>query len=236
MTPDTLFKVMEATWPPAATKRVGPWCIRDGQGGGKRVSATTADDHWQDEDIPLAEAAMQDLGQPDLFLIRDRDVMLDQALQARGYRIVDPVVAYAAPCAHLATPAAPLMSAFAHWPPLAICDQLWLEGDIGPARRAVMNRATGIKTAILGRTNDRPSGVAFVSIHKGIAMLHALEVSKSARRQGSAHNILRAAAGWAQENGANTMSLVVTVANVPARALYTSLHMQVVGHYHYRQR
>ncbi len=236
MTPSLLAQVMEATWPPARHIPCGPWLLRDGQGGGKRVSAATAQDAWVDEDIAPAEVAMAELGQDALFLIRPDDILLDQVLQARGYRIVDPVVAYAAPVSGLADPPPPLMSTFPHWPPLAICARLWAEGGIGPARLAVMERAQGSKCAVLSRANDSPTGTAFVAIHGRHAMLHALEVTPAARRQGSAHNILRAAALWAQQNGADTLSLVVTVANVPARALYASLNMQVVGHYHYRQR
>ncbi|MDR7126144.1 GNAT family N-acetyltransferase [Pseudotabrizicola sp. 4114] len=236
MTPDTLAEVMERTWPPARAFAVGPWCIRDGQGGGKRVSAATAGPEWRDEDIPQAEAAMAALDQGPLFLIRQGDDLLDQALQSRGYRVVDPVVAYVAPASALADPPAPPMAAFAHWPPLAICSEIWAEGGIGAARVAVMQRACTPKCAILGRAQDQPTGVAFVAIHQGVAMLHALEVRPPARRQGSAHNILRAAGAWAQENGADTLSLVVTVANTAARNLYASLGMGVVGQYHYRQR
>jgi len=235
MTPSQLLTVMEATWGPASTQRLGPWTVRNGLGGGKRVSATTAEGDWQDTDIPQAEAAMTALNQPALFLIREGDGLLDQALMARGYRIVDPVVAYAAPLATL--PQAPdPMTTFPHWPPMAIAADLWAEGGIGPARLAVMERVQGPKTVILGRAQDRAAGTAFVAIHQNIAMLHALEVTPSQRRQGSAHNILRAAAAWAQQNGADTLSLVVTVANDPARRLYASLGMQAVGQYHYRQK
>lgn len=234
MTPDQLLSVMEATWGPASTTRLGPWTVRDGLGGGKRVSATTAEGDWQDTDIPQAEAAMASLDQPTLFLIREGDGLLDQALMARGYRIVDPVVAYAAPLALMAQ-VPDHMTTFPHWPPMAIAADLWAEGGIGPARLAVMERVQGPKTVILGRAQDRAAGTAFVAIHQNIAMLHALEVTPSQRRQGSAHNILRAAAAWAQRNGADTLSLVVTVANDPARRLYASLGMQAVGQYHYRQ-
>jgi N-acetylglutamate synthase len=41
MTGDVFADAMEATWPPAATTRLGPWLLRDGKGGGKRVSAAT---------------------------------------------------------------------------------------------------------------------------------------------------------------------------------------------------
>ena len=71
MTPDMLLTVMEATWGPASTTRLGPWNVRNGLGGGKRVSATTAAGDWQDTDIPVAEAAMAALHQPALFLIRE---------------------------------------------------------------------------------------------------------------------------------------------------------------------
>lgn len=236
ISPALLADVMAATWPAASESRLGPWTIRDGQGGGQRVSAATAEGAWSDEDIPMAEEAMARLGQGHLFLIRAQDALLDQALQARGYRIKDPVLAYAAPTGQLADPAPAGMAAFAHWPPLAICRQIWDEAGIGPARLAVMDRAAGPKCAILARSNDRPTGVAFVALHGTTAMLHALEVAPAARRQGSAHNMMRAAAVWAQQNGADTLSVVVTVANAPARALYASLKMEVVGDYHYRQK
>ena len=236
MTPATLFAAMEVTWPAATAMRLGPWTIRDGQGGGKRVSAATADADWTDADIPQAEAAMTALGQPSLFLIRDGDAALDKALEARGYRIVDPVLAYAGPAAPLARADLPFLGGFPHWPPLAIAVALWAEAGIGPARLAVMERVQTPKTAILARSNDRPAGVAFVATAGNIAMLHALEVTPSLRRQGSAHNILTLAARWALDNGADTLSLVVTEANAGARALYASHGMAVVGHYHYRQK
>ncbi|MDT8856951.1 GNAT family N-acetyltransferase [Paracoccaceae bacterium Fryx2] len=236
MTPTELDRVMEATWPAAARWRVGPWTVRDGQGGGKRVSAATADGAWLPADIAGAEAAMQALGQDCLFMIRDGDGDLDAALAARGYRIVDPVVAYAAPCAALAHPAPDPMEAFAHWPPLGIATDLWAAGGIGPARLAVMLRVAGPRTAILARVADRPAGVGFVALAGQTAMLHALEVPPRLRRQGSANIILRASANWALQNGATTLSLVVTAANSAARNLYASLGMQPVGQYHYRQK
>ncbi|MDP4033109.1 MAG: GNAT family N-acetyltransferase [Pseudorhodobacter sp.] len=231
----TLHAALDATWPAASARSLGPWVIRDGQGGGKRVSAATANAAWTDPDIAAAEAAMRALHQTPLFMIREGDAVLDAALAARGYTVVDPVVVYAAACASLA-PAPDPMSAFAHWPPLGIARDIWAAAGIGPARLAVMARAEGHKTAILGRTSDRASGVAFVAIHGKTAMLHALEVAPTLRRQGSANNILRAAAMWAQDHGATSLLLVATRANLGAAALYASLRLKVVGQYHYRQK
>jgi ribosomal protein S18 acetylase RimI-like enzyme len=230
-----LADVMEATWPPAAVQPCGPFLLRDGQGGGKRVSAATCEGVWVADDLAAAEAAMQAVGQRPLFLIRQGDEGLDAALAARGYAVVDPVLAYAAPAALVAAEGPKYMTTFPHWPPMEIAKALWAEGGIGPARLAVMERAVGAKVAVLARANDRAAGVAFVACHGRQAMLHGLEVTPALRRQGSAHNILRAAAVWAQDQGADTLSLVVTEANAAARALYASLGMVVVGKYHYRQ-
>ena len=232
MTPAQLFHAMEATWPPAAHRMLGPFLLRDGAGGGKRVSAASAEGPWTDADLAAAEAAMAE----PLFLIRPGDEGLDAALAERAYQRIDPVVAYAAPAAQLAAEPPTHMTTFPHWPPMEIARQLWADGHIGPARLSVMDRATGAKCAILSRASDRASGVAFVACDGPMAMLHALEVSPALRRQGSAHNILRAAAAWALDNGADTLALVVTEANANARRLYASLGMTIVGQYHYRQK
>jgi ribosomal protein S18 acetylase RimI-like enzyme len=221
--------VMDATWPAAEYQRLGPWLIRNGAGGGKRVSAASVAGDWID--IAQAVAAMQDLGQTPLFLIRAEDTALDQTLDAMGFQIVDPVLVYTAPVALLADQTTG--KTYPHWPPLAIAREIWAEAGIGPARLQVMDRAKE-KTAILVRHQDRVAGVAFVAKAGDTAMLHALEVSPLHRRQGSAQNLLTAAAGWAQRQGAATLSLVVTTANEPARALYEKLGMQIVGGYHYR--
>jgi hypothetical protein len=46
---------------------------------------------------------------------------------------------------------------------------------------------------------------------------------------------MRAAAFWAQEQGAQTLSVICTKANAGANGLYQTLGMAIVGEYHYRQ-
>ena len=234
-TPAQLYDVVDATWAAAEYVSLGPWLLRDGKGGGKRVSAATASGAYQAGDIALAEAGMRRLGQEPLFMIREGDGPLDADLAARGYGVIDPVVLYLAPVASL-TAELPRLAAFALWPPLAIACEIWAEGGIGPERLAVMERVSGPKTAILGRMRDRAAGVGFTAIHDGIAMIHALEVTPAMRRQGTAVNILRASANWAQDHGAEWFSLAVTQANTGAGNLYASLGMTIVGQYHYRQK
>lgn len=232
MTPTQIYAVLDATWPAYAVTRHGAWTVREGRGGGQRVCAATAD---APGDIAQAEAAMIALGQSPLFMIRDGDTALDADLAARGYARHDPVVVYAAPVATMIDPALSPMTAFPVWPPLQIAAEIWADAGINAARRAVMDRVQGPKTSLLGRIHDRAAGVAFVACHGDIAMLHALEVVPYLRRQGTACNIMRMAAAWAQDHGAETLCLAVTAANTNARALYASLGMAVVGSYHYRK-
>ncbi|HQU66805.1 MAG TPA: GNAT family N-acetyltransferase [Albidovulum sp.] len=230
-----VLDLLDATWPAAAYSHAGGFTIRDGRGGGSRVSAATADGEGYDEaGIDAAVAAERALGQGPLFMIRDGDDRLDRILAARGYGILTPVNLYAGEVAKMADPAPDPMTAFALWPPFEIMRDLWAEGDIGPARLAIMDRVKGPKTAIMGRSRDRVSGVAFVAIHGHQAMLHALHVAPASRRQGSAVNIMRKAAEWAQHHGALQLFLAVTEQNEAANALYASLGMRIVGQYHYR--
>ena len=89
-----------ATWPAAETRRLGPWTLRRGDGGGNRVSAATLD--GPPADPAAAEAVMRGWGQPPLFMIRPGEDALDACLAARGYLERDPTLIAAAPAAALA--------------------------------------------------------------------------------------------------------------------------------------
>jgi N-acetylglutamate synthase len=231
-----ILAVVEATWPPATQREVRPWTIRDGQGGGKRVSAATARGPVGASEIAEAETAMAALGQTPLFMIREGEGALDKALEARGYSVVDPVDAFMAPLDRLDLGKPPRLTAIPSWPPLAIQREIWAGGGIGPARLAVMARAADPKTALLGRQEDRAAGTAFVAIHDGMAMMHAIEVLPAFRRKGAARRLIAGAVLWAREMGARDFGLVVTKANTGAQALYASLGLARVGEYHYRMK
>ena len=171
-----ILTTLDATWPAAARQTMGPWIIRDGQGGGKRVSAATPQSNWTPADIQTAEVAMQDLGQTPLFMITDKDLNLDQALATAGYDIVDPVNIYSTSVNTLTTERPPKVSMFSVWPPLAIEIDMWAEGGISDARVNVMKRVQGPKTSILARWNDHPAGVGFAAVHGNDAFVHAVEI------------------------------------------------------------
>lgn len=233
-TPDQLYAAIDGTWPALRLREAGPFTLRDGDGGGQRVSAATLREAGaaapDEQALARAEAAMAS----PIFMIRDSDSALDAALQARGYAIKDPVTLYTCAPASLTDRPIPRVTTFCIWEPLQIMADIWAEGGIDAPRLRVMHRASGPKTGILGRIDDQPAAAAFVAIHDGIAMLHALEVRSVHRRKGLAAWIMRQAAFWAQEHGAQTLSVLVTQANAPANALYSALGLRAAATYHYR--
>lgn len=232
--PARLIAAVEATWPPAETRRVGPITVRAGQGGGQRVSAATVDGVASPDDLAAAERDMRRLGQTPLFMIREGDAHLDGLLASRGYEIKDPVEIRLATVEALADRPLPRVTTFTIWEPLEIMREIWSAGGIGPERIAVMERVTGPKTGLFGRIKDRPAGAGFAAIDGDIAFVHALEVCAHARRQGLAGWMMRRAAFWAASRGARWIAALVTEANRPAAALYDTLGMEIAGRYHYR--
>ena len=232
-----LIAAIDATWPAAETRRRGAWVLRRGAGGGKRVSAASL---WpgarETPDIALAEEAMRAWGQAPLFRLggTEAEAALDRRLAAAGHPVLDPVVVYAAPVAALTDDRDETARIIRISTPLRIAEEIWEAGGIGPARRAVMDRAKGPKTTLMARAGDRPAAIAFAACAGRIAMLHAVEVLEAHRRGGAGTGLLHGAANWAAEAGAEWLALAVTEANAPARALYEKLGMGLAARYHYR--
>ena len=240
-----VLRLLAATWPPAKTWPLGPWTVRDGQGGGKRVSAASlAKDAAFDPlgfvppDVDRAEAAMQGLDQRPVFAVWPDEGHLDSALAQRGYAIVDPVLCLSAPVGVIAASLdgrkAPI--AYPQWPPLALVQEIWHTAHVTAATQKIMARVQGTKTALALRSGDQLVGVCFVAMAQHTAMLHALQILPQHRRSGHGASLMGAAARWAAQHGAQELALLVTHANGPARALYESLGMTQRAQYHYRQR
>lgn len=231
---ERLFDAVDGTWPAAAKVAAGPWLLREGRGGGKRVSAATSQAPWQPDDLSAAETAMRFMGQPPLFMIQNNQEALDAALAQRGYDTVDPTDIHLAPVSRLTDRDLPPITAFPVWEPLAVMLEIWDEGGIDIPRRRVMDRCTAPKTGLFGRVSDRPAGSGFCAIHDGIALVHALEIREAHRGKGLGAWMMRCAAIWAEKNGAQWIGALATGANEPANGLYTALKMETVGRYHYR--
>ncbi|AHM03377.1 Histone acetyltransferase HPA2 [Roseibacterium elongatum DSM 19469] len=239
LTPERLARVIAETWPPERVETIGPFAMAHGGGGGNRVSAArllnagASGSEVSRDEIDSVAAAQRALGQEALFMVLGHQTGLDGLLEAEGYTTRDETVALTVAAADLAAPP-PRVTCFDIWPPLAVQEEIWAQGGIGPARLAIMNRVTGPKTSLFGRIGDRPAGSAFIAIEDGVAMLHALEVAPRARRQGLAAHMMRAVAHWAEAQGAEIFAVLVTRKNSPALGLYTSLGMNPVGKYYYR--
>lgn len=230
-----IFAANDGTWPAAEYRGIGPVTLRRGAGGGSRVSAATCNGALDANALKDAEAAMRAMGQSPRFQVRPGQDALDDLLAGHGYALYDPVTIYACPVGKLCDQPLPRVTALLVWEPLAIMREIWQAGGIGPERIAIMKRAKGPKTAVLGRLKDKPAGTAYAAMHDQIAMVHAVEVTPHMRRQGMAGLMMRAAALWARDQGARTLGLMCTNANQAANTLYASLGMEVVGQYHYRQ-
>lgn len=228
-----LLAAIDATWPPAATERRAGWLLRRGEGGGQRVSAASPLGP-EPGDVAVAAAAMEGWGQHPLFRVTQAEDAVDAALEAAGYAVKDPVVVYAAPVASLADERDETARIIRVSTPVALLEEIWEAGGIGPARRAVMNRAKGPRIALMVRLGDRPVGCAFVACDGDIAMIHAIEVLESRRREGAGAQLMHGAANWAADKGAGILALAVNEANRPARALYDRLGMAEAARYHYR--
>lgn len=228
-----VYAAVAGTWPPARLWHIGPVTLREAPGAGSRVNAATVERAWDERDIAAAEAEMLRQGRRPFFMLREGEERLDALLGARGYALADPTLGYVGRAVALAG-AAPSGAGCEVWPPLAAQEEIWAEGGIGAARRAVMERVAGPKVSILGRLGDNPAGTVFVAVDQGFGMVHALAVRPALRRQGVGGQVMQAAARWARGQGADWLGLVVTEANAGARALYERLGMEVAARYHYR--
>ena len=229
-----IHEVIDNTWPAYGRVKHGPWTLREGLGGGKRVSATTLDGFDKAPNITEAEDGMRAFDQTPIFMIREGDDDLDRNLARKGYEITGRSNIYTAPIKKFTKKDPPRLSVFEIWEPLQIQNDIWRKAGIDTTRIAVMHRTKGPKTSFFLRWGNRPAGSAFIGIHNNIAMLHALEILPQQRGKGVGTLAMYQAFNWAKSFDAHTLSVICTTENLAANALYASLHMQLVGGYHYR--
>jgi GNAT superfamily N-acetyltransferase len=235
--PDALFAALDATWPAAERERLGGWVLRRGLNGGRRASSVwpiSAPGLPLEQAIDAAVARMREWGQRPYFQISPADDALDAALAARGYVVDAPCPLLAAPAADIAARETGGRMVVRVRGPLALLDEFWAAGGIGPARRAVMARAAEPKEVLILREDDRVAAAVFVARHDRIAMSSAVLVGPPFRRRGVGAATMAAAAEWAVEAGADTLALSVEDDNEPALALYRGLGMAPTSRYHYR--
>jgi len=227
-----LFAAIDTTWPAFAFHRHNGWLLREGAGGGQRVSAATVLPGAQNPDIGSAADKMHSMGQNALFMVRSQDGDLDARLAEQGYKIVDPVTILITPTESLLTMAGKQHQRVTTLnTPDTTAKEVWGNGGIYQPRLNVMARVKTAKTII----SAGYMGVAFAACHEGIAMVHAVEVSKNHRRKGVANALMHQAARWAMQHECTWLAVLTVRANTPACALYDRLKMKQAAAYHYRQ-
>lgn len=229
-----IFEAIDVTWPAEKFLEIPKWKLRRSAKGGKRVSAATAIGAPDISDIKLAENKMVQWHQDKLFMIKKNEIILDEALSASGYRVIDPTNIWSISSKNLSIQKTLPVKAFTIFPPLAIQRELWRANHISPSRIEIMDRVKTHKTTIFGRINARPAASAFVAVSNKFAMVHALVVDKKCRRQGMGKFVMQKVGSWAYQMGAESVVALCTEKNCSANILYKSLGMQVIGKYHYR--
>ncbi len=227
----SLFAAVDATWAPLSIHNYNGWLIREGAGGGQRVSSATLIKDAKNATISSATRKMVSLGQNPLFMIREADQRLDLELADLGYEIVDPVAILLAPIDRLLETQPKLgQHVDVLDEPNNNAIKIWSAGGIDQNRLNVMKRVMTRK-AILSAGD---MGVAFAAIYGDIAMVHAVEVASNHRRKGVANALMYKSCQWARDQGCNWISVLTVRENKPAKSLYEALGMTEAAAYHYR--
>ena len=124
--------------------------------------------------------------------------------------------------------------------PLALLEEALREGDPVPAdladrlRRAV---EAGDLEILAAQSGERTLGVAVLAYRLNIssggqfASIEDLYVSRQSRRQGVGRALLQSVRDWAQERGADGISLQVAAANARGRKFYEDLGFREISVY-----
>jgi N-acetylglutamate synthase len=226
-----LFETVDATWAPLAIHNHEGWLIREGAGGGQRVSAATLLDGVKNAKIGSAAKKMLSIGQNPLFMVRNSDMKLDAELEALGYVIIDPVAILTAPIDRLIQKQ-PKQTHYVDRliAPNEKAAKIWAKGGIDQNRLNVMQRVCCPKTIL----SAGDMGVAFAAAYGDIAMVHAIEVANNHRRKGIANALMFEALNWAKDQNCKWVSVLTVRKNLPAHKLYEALGMTEAAAYHYR--
>ena len=228
------LKFLEDTWPPEQVIYFENWTIRISDGAGKRASAISLEGPWEETSFRKLKDLLRKLGKSEIFIIYQSGSLFEKELIKLNYQVFDKSCIFEISVTELIKSKPPPVSMFSIWPPLHIQKELWNSNGIGLQRQFVMNRASQLKTSILGRWNDNPVASAFIAKSGNMAFLHALVVDQNFRRQGVARALMRHAGQWAEKHNCAKLMVVTTEANAAATSLYTSLEFQLVNKYHYR--
>ncbi len=227
-------------WPARRTFMIGGWLLRLSDGYSKRANSVSA----LAPDLPFeavrcaAEALFDRHARPTIFRLSPLSpVDVDAALQAAGYRLIDPSLVMTAIIDTTTTPEAVRIG--------TAPDPAWSNGFAEASGlderdrdlHHVMVSSIALTSAFAAvMENGRP--VAFgLGVHeRGMVGIFDVVVAPRHRGRGHGRMITRALLAWGGQAGAGEAYLQVGAQNLAARRLYADLGFRDAYPYHYRQR
>jgi len=229
-------------WPALHQLLYDGWIIRLSNGYTKRANSVTPlypSALEVEQNIAYCERLYRQQGLPPIFRLTSHACPpgLDEALAARGYRVMDPTLVWRLD-----------LSPDALSPPSASWRQTTLEewlltytrlsgGAPGSApKHAEILRAIALPTlyARLDGAGGEPVACGLAVLEGDLVGLFDLVTDPAARRRGHGTALLLGMLHWAASEGARHAYLQVVRDNAPARALYDRLGFRQVYHYWYR--
>ena len=226
------LEAIRASWGPARMRRVGAFDVPEDAAGGRRACAIRHRHPGAPVDAAELEAALGAKPGGHVVTVDGTEDALAAALGARGLRDEAESVLMEGPVRPLLDPLPPV-SGMAHWPPVALLEEMWLAHGQSAAHLGVAARAPEPKAAILLRARDRAAGGLFVCVVGDRAALHMVLTLPEHRRAGVGLLGMTHAAHFARAHGARSLVLPVEAANDAARALYARAGLREVGRYRY---
>ncbi|WP_182887689.1 GNAT family N-acetyltransferase [Microbispora sp. H10885] len=245
--------LVDEAWPAPGRAAEGSWVYRHAGGVTKRANSVLPLGERADlpEAVDRAERFYAGAGLPCVFSVgMGATPGLDEELDRRGYRLVDPTLVMTGPLS-ADTPDEGVVEV------AGAPSERWLRtwwsvdggrhnaaGDV-PARVWAERIVTGVPAGyvLLGGDSDGDAdgNEDRNAVGRGVPQgrwlgIYCMAVQPRARRRGLGGAVLRALAAWGRRQGADSAYLVVTEANAAARALYEREGFGVAGRYHYRVR
>ncbi len=216
-------------WPGIEVEWDGTWVRRAANGYTKRANSLQCFDPADNADAVARLATGRDwfAARGIMPVVRTTPLQspaLTMALDAQGWRTIDPSHLYAMPLS-ATTPDSDART-FELLDPQFLSAQQTLQGhgdDVMKRMRALLSAMSVPASGIVVYRNEQPVAAGLAAIADGIVLTGNVITSPAHRRQGLGAAMMRTIHAWAHANGAGIAALNVQADNPAGKALYASL-------------
>lgn len=228
-------------WPASETRDIKGWLWRYSGGGFQRANSVSPLNFYGadvEEAIDAVERLYFSRAGPSRFQVIDglsQPADLDRRLEARGYRIHDPVSTLAKRLGVCTCP-----------PGIRVLDQPsdgWMEiylSNITPDRHAaapsILASVPAPRAFLALEADGQVISTALAVQCGGVVIAECVGTRRDERRSGAASRVMAGLEAWGTAQGASIAALQAVTANVPAQQLYAALGYTMVSKLHYRVR